>query len=83
MRRSTDRLYPRSLDRGRAFAPDSIGLRPFSARETEALLIVTERPGITVAELRDTLGVGKTRIWQVVSRLEVELVRRERNGDSN
>lgn len=76
MRRSTNRLYPRSPDR-REFAPDSFGLRPFSARETEALRIVSERPGITVAELRDTLGVGKTRSWQIVSRLEAELVRRE------
>ena len=38
---------------------------------------MTERPGITVAELRDALGVGNTRGWQIVARLEVELVRRE------
>jgi uncharacterized membrane protein len=76
MRRSTDRLYPRSLD-PRSFGPDSFGSRPFSARETEALRIVTERPGISIAELRATLGVSTTRIWQIVARLEAELVRRE------
>jgi hypothetical protein len=37
---------------------------------------VTERPGITVAELRDALGVGVPRGWQIVARLEVEHVRR-------
>jgi uncharacterized membrane protein len=82
MRRSTDRLYLSSLER-RSFGPRLVGSRPYSASETEALRIVTERPGITVAQLRDMLGVGKTRIWQIVSRLEVGHVHREGAGDSN
>jgi uncharacterized membrane protein len=76
MRRSTDRLYPRALDL-RSFGPGSFDTRPYGASETEALRIVTEHPGITVAELRDALGVGETRAWRIVARLEVELVRRE------
>ena len=76
MRRSTDRLYPRVSDR-QSFGPDSLGSRPLSSRETEALRIVTERPGIQVFELRDALGVGRTRIWQIVARLEVGHVRRD------
>jgi uncharacterized membrane protein len=55
-----------------------LGARAYSARETEALCLVTERPGITVAELRNVLGVGETRGWQIVARLEVELIRRVR-----
>ncbi len=77
MRRSTDRLYPRSLGPD-SFGPDSFGTRPYGTSETEALRIVTERPGITLAELRDKLGVGKTRGWQIVARLEVAVVRRKR-----
>ena len=75
MRRSTDRLFPRAVE-PRSFARSSFGARPYSERETEALRFVTERPGITVAELRDALGVGVPRGWQIVARLEVEHVRR-------
>ena len=76
VRRSTDHLYPRALDPP-SFGPDSLGSRPLGPRETEALRIVTDRPGITVAELRNVLGVGKTRTWQIVARLEVGHVRRD------
>lgn len=37
------------------------------------------RPGITIAQLRDALGVGPKRIWHIVDRLERSLVRR--SGD--
>jgi uncharacterized membrane protein len=67
----------------RARRPGSFGTRPFSARETEALRVVTERPGITLAELREAFGVGKTRNWQIVSRLEVGHIRREAADDSD
>ena len=61
MRRSTDRVYARSL----------------GSREREALRIVSERPGIQVFELRDALGVGRARIWQILEHLEAGHVRRD------
>ena len=66
MRRSTDRLFPRSL----------------GERETEALKIVSERPGIQVFELREALGVGRARIWQIVEHLEAGVVRRDAERDA-
>ncbi len=74
MRRSTDRLY---IADAHSFGSDSLGSRPLSPREIEALRIVTDRPGIQVTELRDALGVGRTRIWQIVARLEVGHIRRD------
>jgi DNA-binding MarR family transcriptional regulator len=62
MRKRTDHLYLRSL----------------GPREREALGLIDERPGISVAELADALGVGTTRVWQIVGRLEERRVRRER-----
>lgn len=59
-RRSDDRLHPRLL----------------GPRELEALALVEERPGIAVAELREILGVGRARVWQIVSRLEMSRIRR-------
>jgi hypothetical protein len=38
---------------------------------------VEQRPGITVAELADTMGVSMQRAWQYVGRLEAGRVRRE------
>ena len=61
MRRSTDRLYARTLGK----------------REREALDIVSSRPGIKVFELRDALGVGRARIWQIVEHLEAGRVLRD------
>lgn len=57
----TDRLYPRSL----------------GPREQAALRLVHERPGITVEQLADALGVGMKRAWQYVERLEIHGVWRE------
>jgi hypothetical protein len=54
MRRRTDRLYARSL----------------GPRELEALDLIEQRPGITVAELAAEMGVGMTRAWQYLGRLE-------------
>jgi uncharacterized membrane protein len=59
MRRSTDHLEVRSL----------------GPRELEALRLIEAQPGITVAELREALGVGKARVWQIVARLESGRVR--------
>jgi hypothetical protein len=60
-RRRIDRLYGRTL----------------GPRELEALLLVEEQPGITIAELADAMGVGMNRAWQYVGRLEAGHVRRE------
>jgi uncharacterized membrane protein len=54
-----------------------LGSRSLSPRETEALRIVTQRPGITVAELRVALGLGEARTWQIVARLEIGHIRRD------
>jgi hypothetical protein len=62
-RRRTDRLYIRSL----------------GPRERESLALVQERPGITVEELADALGVTMNRMWGMLGRLEVSGVRRERS----
>jgi predicted transcriptional regulator len=40
------------------------------AVEQRALTLITQRPGVTVAELRDALAVGSTRVWQIVAHLE-------------
>jgi DNA-binding MarR family transcriptional regulator len=61
MRRRTDRLYP----------------RPLGPRELDALRLVKQRPGITVAELADELGVTMQRVWQIVGRLGLGRVRSE------
>jgi uncharacterized membrane protein len=60
MRRSSDPLYVRNL----------------GPREREAYDLIAARPGITVAQLQDALGVGRKRAWQIVSRLEAGRVRR-------
>ncbi len=60
MRRLHDPLY-------RLLGPPRGGIRPFEQR---ALTLIEQRPGVTVAELRDALAVGSPRIWQVVERLE-------------
>ena len=54
-RRRTDRLFVRTL----------------GPREREALDLIEQRPGLTVADLAATLGVGMTRAWQIVGRLEL------------
>jgi hypothetical protein len=66
MRRRTDRLYVTTL----------------GPREREALALIEQQPGLTIAELADALGVGMTRAWQIVGRLEVGRVRRERTQPS-
>jgi DNA-binding MarR family transcriptional regulator len=60
MRRLHDPLY-------RVLGPLRGGVRPVEQR---ALTLIEQRPGVTVAELRDALAVGGARIWQVVERLE-------------
>ncbi len=60
-RKRTDRLFVRTL----------------GPREREALGLIEQRPGTTVADLADALGVGMTRAWQIVGRLELGRVRRE------
>jgi hypothetical protein len=61
MRRRTDRLYITTL----------------GPREREALGLIEQRPGVTVAELAEALGVGMTRAWQILGRWERARVRRE------
>jgi predicted DNA-binding protein (UPF0251 family) len=60
MRHRTDRLHARTL----------------GPRELEALRLVEQRPGITVGELAETMGVSMQRAWQYVGRLEASRVRR-------
>lgn len=55
-RKRTDRLYARSL----------------GPREQEALTIIAQRPGITVLELAEALGVGMSRVWVIVRRLQYD-----------
>jgi predicted DNA-binding protein (UPF0251 family) len=61
LRRRTDRLYPRQV----------------GPRELEPLRLVEQRPGITVAELADEMGVTLNRVWQILGRLENGRVRQE------
>jgi predicted DNA-binding protein (UPF0251 family) len=61
VRRRTDRLHRRSL----------------GPRELEALRLIEERPGITVAEVADQMDVSMQRAWQYVGRLEASRVRRD------
>jgi hypothetical protein len=61
MRRRTDRLF----------------LRTLGPREREALELVEQHPGLTVAQLADHLSVGMTRAWQIVGRLESGRIRRD------
>jgi DNA-binding MarR family transcriptional regulator len=63
VRRRTDRLYPRAL----------------GPRELEALCLIEQGPGSTAAELADELGVTTGRVWQIVRRLEVGWIRRDRD----
>lgn len=56
---------------------DHLYLQPLGPRELEAVRVIESRPGITVAELQDALGVGASRVWQIVNRLERARVRLE------
>ena len=60
MRRLHDPLY-------RAVAPPRGRARLVEQR---ALTLIAKRPGVTVAELRDALAVGSSRVWQIVAHLE-------------
>ena len=64
MRRRTDGLYPRTL----------------GPRELEAVRLIQERPGITIAQLGEVMGVSMQRAWQIVGRLEAGRVRSERGN---
>jgi DNA-binding MarR family transcriptional regulator len=61
MRRLHDPLH-------RAVAPPRYRLG--GPTHQRALTIIAERPGLTVAELRDALGVSSVRVWQIVGKLE-------------
>jgi hypothetical protein len=61
VRRSTDRLYARTL----------------GPREREAVEWIAANPGATVAELQAALGVGRKRVWQYVTKLEQSYVLRQ------
>lgn len=63
LRRQTDHLY----------------VTPLGPRERDALELIEQRPGITVAELRDALGVGRARIWQIMDRLQRPRIRCDSN----
>jgi hypothetical protein len=63
---------------GCAGAPTGCSSGRSARAEREALDLIEKQPGLTVAELADALGVGMTRVWQIVGRLESGRVRRER-----
>lgn len=50
-------------------------------REMEALRLIADEPGITVAELQDALGVSRSRVWQIVNSLERPRVRVDAHQD--
>jgi uncharacterized membrane protein len=54
---------------------DQLHVTTLGPREREALRLVEERPGITVAQLVDVLDVSIGRVWQMVRRLERGRVR--------
>jgi uncharacterized membrane protein len=43
--------------------------------ELEALALIEQQPGMTVAQLQTVLGVSRSRVWQIVNRLERGRVR--------
>lgn len=49
---------------------DQLWPTPLGPRELEALQLIEQRPGITVGELRDALGITRGRVWQIVYRLQ-------------
>jgi hypothetical protein len=52
-----------------------------SRRSEEALKLVSERPGITVAEAAEAMGIGTTYLYRLLPRLEREgRVRKEGRG---
>jgi Homeodomain-like domain len=52
-----------------------------SRRAEEALRLVTERPGITVAEAAEAMGIGTTYLYRLLPRLEREgRVRKDGRG---
>lgn len=52
-----------------------------SRRSEEALRLVGERPGITVAEVAEQMGIGTTYLYRLLPRLEREgRVRKEGRG---
>jgi uncharacterized membrane protein len=57
---------------------DRLSVTTLGPAEAEALSLIEQHPGITVNELGEALGVGRARIWQIVSRLERGRVHRER-----
>ena len=59
---------------------DRLYLHTLGPRELEALRLVEDRPGIRIDELAETLGVGMSRVWQIVGRLERGRVRRDSRG---
>jgi DNA-binding MarR family transcriptional regulator len=50
---------------------------PLGPTERRALEIIQASPGRTVAELGEALGVGKTRVHQIVKRLRRPMITRE------
>jgi hypothetical protein len=55
--------------------------RGHSRRSEEALKLVSERPGITVAEAAEEMGIGTTYLYRLLPRLEREgRVRKEGRG---
>ena len=59
---------------------DRLYVRSPGPRACEALKLIERRPGITLAELADAMGVGITRAWQYLGELEAGRVRRVREA---
>jgi hypothetical protein len=62
----------RTTSRPRARTPARATSRRRQPRAEQALGLVHERPGITVAELADEMGIGTTYLYRVMPDLERE-----------
>ena len=50
---------------------DRLHVLTLGPRELEAFDMIEQRPGITVAELANAMGLSMQRTWQIVGRLEL------------
>lgn len=71
-----DRSTPR-----RSLSKTSSSRRAQGQRSDDALKLIRERPGITVADTAAVLGIGTTYLYRLLPRLEREgLIRKEGRG---
>jgi len=65
----------------RQLRPSGPGRPGSSARADEAELLIAANPGVTVAELAETMGIGPTYLYRLLPRMEREgRLRKEGRG---